>query len=193
MATTEDPALHAAYMRAHRRVVAQRGPAAAYPCEWCGIYADQWSAPHIMTGLADDSVIHVRAWSDDPSEYGALCLSCHSKYDRTPHNCGSTIECEAAMAPIRAAQRDRFSGDWRKRARKMSGPRKPQHRRSQVERVAGFLADYDGAGFVPFGSLVHSYYEYSAPLRMSAHLVWRHVERVLGPAVEESGREGWRL
>lgn len=69
------------YRGAHRRTIADRGPASSYSCVDCGHAARQWSYDH--SDLAQLLSAKGAAYSTDPAHYQPRCVPCHLKFDRS--------------------------------------------------------------------------------------------------------------
>lgn len=67
---------HRRYRRAHRRIVAARGPASAQTC-YCGAPGDEWALLPMVPRIADGPY----TYSPDPDDYVAMCRSHHRIWD----------------------------------------------------------------------------------------------------------------
>lgn len=74
------------YHGAHQRTVSERGKASEYPCEHCGVSAQQWAFDHETpaerrlyeeAGKQSEGMVY----SFDSCDYIPLCVPCHKTYD----------------------------------------------------------------------------------------------------------------
>lgn len=89
--------VESAYHRIHRTLDRLRLPAKYHNCAWCLRTASDWA----YRWGTDPNEQHAgkRVWSENTSNYVAMCRSCHRKYDQAYRRVG--IEgLEAECAPL---------------------------------------------------------------------------------------------
>ncbi len=69
-----------AYKSAHEAVRRHRGRAAEHDCDGCQKRAKHWAYDHLDPDERRDGE---RVYSNNPSHYLPMCVSCHHRFDRS--------------------------------------------------------------------------------------------------------------
>lgn len=81
------------YAGAHYRVKRDNGKASGYACVTCAGQAEHWA---LINDRGDRVNGKGQRWSNNPVDYRAMCVGCHSEYDAGWH------KAQAVLAEIRA-------------------------------------------------------------------------------------------